>query len=115
MVTLEDVMEEIVGEIRDVHQRADDQDFVGREDGSWLVDGGVTITDLVERLDLDEDESLENREFHTLGGLILDRLGRIASIGDRVDWNGHQLEVVDMDGKRIDRVMICESEDSEAN
>jgi putative hemolysin len=106
MVTLEDVMEEIVGEIRDVHQRADDQEFVQRDDGSWLIDGGATFTDLVEKLDLEEDATLENRDFHTLGGLILDLLGRIPSIGDSVDWNGMTLEVVDMDGKRIDRVLV---------
>lgn len=106
MVTLEDVMEEIVGEIRDEHRRAEDQEFVQREDGSWLIDGGATITDLMDRLDLEEDETLENRDFHTLGGLILNQLGRIPSIGDSVDWNGMTLEVVDMDGKRIDRVLV---------
>ena len=106
MVTLEDVMEEIVGEIRDEHRRAEDQEFVRRDDGSWLIDGGATITALVDRLDLDEDEALENRDFNTLGGLILDQLGRIPSIGDEVVWNGLRLEVVDMDGKRIDRVLI---------
>lgn len=106
MVTLEDVMEEIVGEIRDEHRRAGDQEFVRRDDGSWLIDGGATITALVDRLDLDEDEALENRDFNTLGGLILDQLGRIPSIGDEVVWNGLRLEVVDMDGKRIDRVLI---------
>ncbi len=106
MVTLEDVMEEIVGEIRDEHRRAEDQDFVRRDDGSWLIDGGVTISELMERLDLPEDEALENRDFNTLGGLILDQLGRIPSIGDAVDWNGRRLEVVDMDGRRIDRVLV---------
>ena len=106
MVTLEDVMEEIVGEIRDEHRRAEDQDFVRRDDGSWLIDGGATISELIERLDLVEDEALENRDFNTLGGLILDQLGRIPSIGDAVDWNGLRLEVVDMDGKRIDRVLL---------
>ncbi|MEX2093234.1 MAG: hemolysin family protein [Pirellulales bacterium] len=108
MVTLEDVMEEIVGEIRDEHRRAEDQEFVRRDDGSWLIDGGATITALVDRLDLDEDEALENRDFNTLGGLILDQLGRIPSIGDDVVWNGLRLEVVDMDGKRIDRVLIVQ-------
>jgi putative hemolysin len=106
MVTLEDVMEEIVGEIRDEHRRAEDQDFVRRDDGSWLIDGGATISELVERLDLAEDEALQNRDFNTLGGLILDQLGRIPSIGDAVDWNGLRLEVVDMDGRRIDRVLV---------
>ncbi len=106
MVTLEDVMEEIVGEIRDEHRRTEDQEFVRREDGTWLIDGGATVTDLLERLDLEEDKSLQNRDFNTLGGLILDQLGKIPSIGDAVDWNGLRMEVVDMDGKRIDRVLV---------
>jgi magnesium and cobalt exporter, CNNM family len=106
MVTLEDVMEEIVGEIRDEHRRAEDQDFVRRDDGSWLIDGSATISELMERLELPADETLENRDFNTLGGLILDQLGRIPSIGDAVDWNGRRFEVVDMDGRRIDRVLV---------
>lgn len=105
MVTLEDVMEEIVGEIRDEHRRAGEQAFVERDDGSWLIDGAATITAVADRLDIDE-ALLENRDFNTLGGLILDQLGRIPSIGDAVDWNGVQMEVVDMDGKRIDRVLV---------
>jgi putative hemolysin len=69
MVTLEDVMEEIVGEIRDEHRRLDEeQEFVRREDGSWLIDGGATVTALLDQLDLDEDETLDNRDFNTLGG-----------------------------------------------
>ena len=112
MVTLEDVMEEIVGEIRDEHRRAGEQDFVRRDDGSWLIDGGVTISALVDRLDLHEDETLENRDFNTLGGLVLEQLGRIPSIGDAFDWNGLRMEVVDMDGKRIDRVMVTPHADS---
>lgn len=105
MVTLEDVMEEIVGEIRDEHRRAGDQAFVQRDDGSWLIDGAATISAVADHLDLDE-ELFEDRDFNTLGGLILHQLGRIPSIGDWVDWNGLQMEVVDMDGKRIDRVLV---------
>jgi putative hemolysin len=106
MVTLEDVVEEIVGEIRDEHRRTDQQDFVRRDDGSWLIDAGVTINSLVDRLEVDHHDSSENRGFNTLGGLILDQLGRIPSIGDTTDWNGLHLEVVDMDGQRIDRVLV---------
>lgn len=106
MVTLEDVVEELVGEIRDEHRRSEDQDFVQRDDGSWLIDGGVGILDLVERLELGEHKDLEDRDFNTLGGLILDQLGRIPAIGDHVNWNGLRMEVVDMDGQRIDRVLV---------
>ena len=66
----------------------------------------AAITALVDRLELAHDESLENRGFNTLGGLILDQLGRIPSVGDATDWNGFHLEVVDMDGQRIDRVLV---------
>jgi putative hemolysin len=106
MVTLEDVVEEIVGEIRDEHRRHEEQKFVQRDENSWLVDGTLSIADLFERLDLPEDDTWEGRGFSTIAGLILDQLGHIPSIGDDVQWNGLGLEVVDMDGQRIDRVLI---------
>jgi putative hemolysin len=106
MVTLEDVVAELVGEIRDEHRRNIEQQFVQREDGSWLIDGSATISDLVEWLDLKDHEDLEDRDFNTLGGLILDQLGQIPNVGDAVQWNGLRMEIVDMDGKRIDRVLV---------
>jgi putative hemolysin len=106
MVTLEDVVEEIVGEIRDEHRRDEQQAFVRRDENSWLIDGGVSMADFVERLELDSDEALANRSYSTVGGLILDQLGRIPDIGDVADWNGLTLEVVDMDGQRIDRILV---------
>jgi putative hemolysin len=105
MVTLEDVVEEIVGEMRDEHRRHEEQKFVPRGEGSWLIDGAVSIPDLIDRLEL-VGENSEVRGFSTLAGLILDRLGHIPSIGDTADWNGLRLEVVDMDGQRIDRVLV---------
>lgn len=106
MVTLEDVVEEIVGEIRDEHRRHEEQKFVQRDDKSWLIDGAASIADVVERLEISTDESWENRGFSTIAGLILDRLGHIPSIGDKAEWDGLDLEVVDMDGQRIDRVLV---------
>jgi putative hemolysin len=106
MVTLEDVVEEIVGEIRDEHRRHEEQKFVQRDENSWLVDGTLGIADLIKRLDLPEDDTWEGRGFSTIAGLILDQLGHIPSIGDNVQWNTLGLEVVDMDGQRIDRVLV---------
>jgi putative hemolysin len=106
MVTLEDVVEEIVGEIRDEHRRHEEQKFIQRDEHSWLVDGTLSITDLIERLELAADDTWEGRGFSTVAGLILDRLGHIPSIGDVMEWNNLRLEVVDMDGQRIDRVLI---------
>jgi putative hemolysin len=106
MVTLEDVVEEIVGEIRDEHRKHEEQKFIQRDEKSWLVDGSVSMTDLVEWLEIREEEPVENRGYNTLAGLILDQLGHIPQIGDAAEWNGLHLEVVDMDGQRIDRVLV---------
>jgi putative hemolysin len=110
MVTLEDVVEEIVGEMRDEHRRHEEQKFVVRGDNSWLVDGALSVADLVDRLDVTVDDSWEGRGFSTVAGLILDRLGHIPSIGDTANWDGLSLEVVDMDGQRIDRILITRAD-----
>jgi putative hemolysin len=106
MVTPEDVVEEIVGEIRDEHRRHEEQKIVQREDKTWLIDGTVSVADLIEKLDINPDKAWEGRGFSTIAGLILDRLGHIPAIGAKTDWEGLELEVVDMDGQRIDRVLV---------
>lgn len=106
MVTLEDVLEELVGEIRDEHRREKTDSFVERDAHSWLVDGLVSVADLIDRLELKNVAGPESRSFSTISGLILDGLGRIPSIGDKTHWHGLSLEVVDMDGQRIDRVLV---------
>jgi putative hemolysin len=106
MVTLEDVVEEIVGEMRDEHRRHEEQRFVKRDDHSWLIDGTVSVADMIDRLEIEADEGWEGKGFSTVAGLILDRLGHIPTIGDSAEWDGLHLEVVDMDGQRIDRVLV---------
>jgi putative hemolysin len=106
MVTLEDVVEEIVGEMRDEHRRHDEQKIVQREDGSWLLDGTVSVADMIDRLAISPDVAWEGRGFSTVAGLILDCLGHIPATGDTAEWDGLHLEVVDMDGQRIDRVLV---------
>jgi putative hemolysin len=108
MVTLEDVVEEIVGEMRDEHRRHEEQKIFKRDDGSWLLDGTVSIADMIDRLEINTNEQWEGRGFSTIAGLILDRLGHIPSIGDKAEWDGLDLEVVDMDGQRIDRVLVTQ-------
>jgi len=105
LVTLEDVLEELVGEIHDEHRQADAQAFVQREDGSWLVDGSVAIDDLVDRFGL-KGEPLP-RDYTTISGLVLAELERIPAAGDVVTWRGLRIEVVDMDGRRIDKLLVA--------
>lgn len=104
LVTLEDILEELVGEIRDEHQAEASQALVEREDGSWLVDGGLSIDDFSERVGIKTDG--ESRDYSTIAGLVLSLLERIPSVGDTTSWRGFSIEVVDMDGRRIDRLLI---------
>jgi putative hemolysin len=103
LVTLEDVLEELVGEIHDEH-RTETADFVQRADGSWLVDGGASIEELVRRLEVRPD--VLPRDYSTVSGLVLAELERIPATGDQVEWRGVVLEVVDMDGRRIDKLLV---------
>jgi putative hemolysin len=105
LVTLEDVLEELVGEIHDEHRQADAQAFVQREDGTWLVDGSVAVDDLVDRFGL-KGEPLP-RDYTTISGLVLAELERIPAAGDVVTWRGLRIEVVDMDGRRIDKLLVA--------
>ena len=106
MVTLEDVVAELVGEIRDEHRRGQIEEFVQRDANSWLVDGRMSLDDFIRKLDLREAAADEPREFSTVSGLILSLLGRIPSVGDSAEWQGLRLEVLDMDGQRIDRILV---------
>ncbi len=105
MVTLEDVLEELVGEIRDEHRREKVELLVKRDENSWLVDGMLSVADLIERLDIRDVDDSEPRGFSTVSGLVLDGLGRIPVVGDATEWNGLRLEVLGMDGQRIDRIL----------
>jgi len=103
LVTLEDVLEELVGEIHDEHRHEASQ-FVQREDGSWLVDGGAGVEDLAKKLGIKLDAV--PRDYSTVSGLVLAELERIPATGDTLRWRDVVIEVVDMDGRRIDKLLI---------
>jgi putative hemolysin len=105
VVTLEDVLEEIVGEIRDEYDR-EEQQVVRREDGSLLVDGSLSVPDLLELLDIEELPDEESQHYRTLAGFVMAQLRRVPREGDHVDSVGYRFEVVDMDGLRVDKVLI---------
>jgi putative hemolysin len=107
MVTLEDVFEMLVGAIHDEHRQDNSQRLVRREDGSWLVDGAANLHELQEALELVRWSEPPPRGVGTVAGLILGLLKRPPNIGDKLLWSGLALEVVDMDGPRIDRVLVA--------
>ena len=104
LVTPSDILEALVG---DIPGSADaDQRVVRREDGTWLIDGMVGLDELKQVLGLSHLTG-EDADFHTLGGYMMARLNRVPMIADRVTTDGYQFEVVDMDGRRVDRVLIA--------
>lgn len=107
LVTLTDVLISIVGELPS-SGIAEEQDIIVREDGSWLIDGSVAIERLKFVLEIDEDlPGEEDNAFNTLGGFVMHVLGRIPAVTDRFEVAGCRFEVVDMDKKRVDKVLVA--------
>jgi putative hemolysin len=104
IVTVRDVLEAITGEFRS--SRAEDQWAVRRDDGSWLLDGLIPLPELKDRLSL--KQLPEEERYHTLSGMIMVLLGRLPQTGDKAEWERWRFEVVDMDGKRIDKVLATQ-------
>ncbi|MGB5136568.1 MAG: hemolysin family protein [Prochlorococcaceae cyanobacterium] len=105
MVTLNDLMEGIVGDLPSV----DDEEgplITPREDGSWLVDGGLDIDGLIELIGEDVFGIDREGRYHTLAGFVMHVLQRIPREADRFEWQGYRFEVVDMDGKRVDKLLV---------
>ena len=106
LVTATDILEAIVGELP-ASEAPEEQDFIRREDGSWLVDGMASMEDLMDRFDLREMPVELGEGYDTLGGFIMTSLRRIPVTGDCVEWSGLRFEVMDMDDKRVDKVLIA--------
>ena len=106
IITHHDMLQAIVGGIPLAGERAESP-VVQREDGSWLVDGSILVDELKELLQLKQVPWTETGKFQTLGGFMMTRLGRIPSVGEHFERNGVRFEVVDMDGRRVDRVLIA--------
>lgn len=103
VVTLQDLIEAVTGEF--TPRNAEDAWAVQREDGSWLLDGAIPIPEMKDRLKLKIVPEEDKGRYHTLSGLVMLLLGRIPNTGDYTEWEGWRLEVVDMDDKRIDKVL----------
>lgn len=103
IVTVQDVLESLTGEF---YQEDDDDAWaVRREDGSWLLDGLIPVMELKDCLQLEHLPEEERNRYHTLSGLVMLLLGRVPVTGDILEIENWRLEVVDMDGMRIDKVL----------
>ena len=114
-ITLNDVLEAIVGDVRDLGETVEIPKIVMREDGSWLIDGDTPIEKLKETLSLDSFPEEEDGYYYTISGLIMFILHRIPNIGNHIEVNGIKYEVVAMDGNRIEKVLATRFESNTEN
>jgi len=104
LVTINDLLEAIVGNLPSQDQQ-DEPQIIRRDDGSWLVDGMLSVDELKELLEMEEMPE-EEGNYHTVGGFMMTTLRHIPTSGEHFNWNGFEFEVMDMDGTRVDKVMI---------
>src|SRR6478609_6751743 len=102
IITLNDILEALVGDAAEFYK--EDFQLVEREDGTWLVDGHYSLHDFLTYFDL--DELINDYEVTTVSGLIMTELLHIPKQGEKLIWNNFELEVIDMDGVIIDKVMV---------
>jgi CBS domain containing-hemolysin-like protein len=105
LVTLEDLIEEIIGEIQDEHESDEPIPFQDLSGGRQQVWGGASLRDASQRLTFEPSEDEEER-FDTVGGFVLGRLNRIPVVGDEVDVESGRLRVTKMTGRRVDYVLF---------
>jgi putative hemolysin len=113
VITVRDVMEAITGEF--TTPAADDAWAVRRHDGSWLFDGLIPVPELKDRLDLKELPEEDRGRYNTLAGMVMLLLGRLPQTADAVEWEGWRFEVVDLDGKRVDKVLATALQPSDVS
>ncbi|MFY9570548.1 MAG: hemolysin family protein, partial [Blastocatellia bacterium] len=111
LVTVEDIIEEILGEIEDEDETTSSDDVIHAEDGSYLIDGSAEIR----KVELLYDKEIEADDFTTVAGLIINELGHVPAIGETLDFKGLRFEVVEADGKRVNRVRLSSLEEPAAD
>ena len=111
IVTLQDLIEAITGEFQP--RDSETSWAMQRDDGSWLLDGHIPVPELKDRLGLDSVPDEDRGRYHTLSGLMMLLTGRLPKEGDSVDWETWRFEIVDMDGRTIDKVLATRLPDPE--
>ena len=107
LVTLNDLLGAVLGRLQQDESDADDEaQVVRRQDGSYLIDGRLSTEDLRELLSLGALPDEEDHDYNTVAGMMIARFGRIPHSGESFDWEGWRFEVVDLDGARIDKLLV---------
>lgn len=103
VVTSNDLFKVIVGNL---YKKDDNIEILKREDGSYLVDGLISLDEFFRFFEIEDTEEIENKGFYTLGGLILFITSRIPEASEKVKWRNFTFEIIDMDGQRVDKILV---------
>jgi putative hemolysin len=112
LVTMHDILEEIVGDINDTSETEEEPQIIKRDDGSWLLDGMLSIEDFLEQFELPES-AIDRGNYHTLGGFAIMQFDTIPMSGESFQWLHLKFEIVDMDRKRVDKILVTTVEVTE--
>ena len=107
VVTVTDVMGAVLGRLQSGEPDDEEALVVQREDGSYLIDGALSIEELRELMGVAEFPDEEEHDYHTAAGMTIARFGRIPHAGEHFDWDGWRIEVVDLDGPRVDKLLLA--------
>ena len=111
LITLDDILGELVGDIPEPGETLEPP-LVQRPDGTWLVDGLLPIDEFRNHFAIEASLAAAEGYYSTLGGLVMAELGRVPVSGDTLTWGGYRLEVVDMDGRRVDKVLVSRADET---
>jgi putative hemolysin len=101
VITLNDILDGLVGDITDVEE----PEVIQRSENSWLIDGKLAFFEFLHEFEID-NEDFSDAQFHTIGGFVIHQLKAIPTTGATFEWNGYHFEIVDMDGNRIDKILL---------
>ena len=106
LISLTDILEAIVGDIPTINKR-EEKEIIERSDGTYLVDGLISVDEFKEYFHIRKLPDERSGVFHTIGGFLMYKLGRIPTLGDKFEWGDYKFEIMDMDGNRIDKILIA--------
>ncbi len=101
MISMDDILDALIGDVTEYNQ--EDYSIVQREDGTWLADGSYPYFEFLHYFNLEQPEEVD---YNTLAGFVLEKLQHIPTVGEKFAWGDFELEVIDMDERRIDKIMI---------
>jgi len=105
LLTIRDILDAIVGDFPFASQ-VGERPIFRRDDQSWLVDGLLPVDEFMDAFQIQEMPDYDRGHYQTIGGFVMNQLGKIPTTGDSFDWGGYEFEIVDMDGLRVDKILI---------